>query len=97
MSTNDRVSIWYARLGYLSVDKLKVMVSKNLVNGLSNLLLLIVVIYVKVVNIERQIIYHLTSLFPGIKLVVNIERHIVFHLTSLFPGVELYWNTFIAI
>ena len=84
MSTNDRVSIWHARLGYLSVDKLKVMVSKNLVNGLSNLLLLIVVMYVKVVNIERQIVYHLTSLFPRVKLVVIIERHIVFHLIVSF-------------
>jgi hypothetical protein len=34
MSTNDGASIWHARLGHLSMDKLKVMVLKNLVNGL---------------------------------------------------------------
>ncbi|XP_077251790.1 uncharacterized protein LOC143891015 [Tasmannia lanceolata] len=37
MSTNDGASIWYARLGHISMDKLKVMVNKNLVNGLPNL------------------------------------------------------------
>ena len=35
MSTNDGASIWHVRLGHLSMNNLKVMVSKNLVNGLS--------------------------------------------------------------
>jgi hypothetical protein len=34
MSTNDGASIWHARLGHLSMDKLKAMVLKNLVKGL---------------------------------------------------------------
>jgi len=34
MSTNDGASIWRARSGHLSMDKLKVIVLKNLVNGL---------------------------------------------------------------
>ena len=34
MSTNDGASIWHARLGHLSMDKLKAMVLKNLVQGL---------------------------------------------------------------
>jgi hypothetical protein len=34
MSTNDGASIWHARLGHLSMDKLKTMVLKNLVKRL---------------------------------------------------------------
>jgi hypothetical protein len=34
MSSNDGASIWHARLGHLSMDKLKAMVLKNLVKGL---------------------------------------------------------------
>ena len=36
-SSNDNTSIWHARLGHLNMDKLKVMVQKNLVHGLPNL------------------------------------------------------------
>jgi hypothetical protein len=34
MSTNDGASIWHAKLGHLSMDKLKAMALKNLVKGL---------------------------------------------------------------
>jgi len=34
MSTNDGASIWHARLGHLSMDKLKIMLSKILLNEL---------------------------------------------------------------
>lgn len=37
MNTDDGASIWHAILGHLSMDKLKFMVNKNLVNELHNL------------------------------------------------------------
>ncbi|KAG7551025.1 Zinc finger CCHC-type [Arabidopsis thaliana x Arabidopsis arenosa] len=37
MSTNDNVFIWHARLGHINMTKLKVMVNKDLVNGLPKL------------------------------------------------------------
>lgn len=37
LSSNENVSLWHARLGHVNLDKLKVMVRKNLVNGLPNL------------------------------------------------------------
>ncbi|KAJ3679560.1 hypothetical protein LUZ60_017571 [Juncus effusus] len=37
MSNNDGVSVWHARLGHVGIDKLKAMVSRNLVNGLPSL------------------------------------------------------------
>lgn len=37
LSINDNVSLWHARLGHVSLDKLKVMVRKNLVNDLPSL------------------------------------------------------------
>lgn len=37
MSSNENAHLWHARLGHLSMDKLKVMVKKDLVNGLPNL------------------------------------------------------------
>ena len=37
MSTNDNASLWHARLGHLNMDKLKVMINKNLVDGLPHI------------------------------------------------------------
>ncbi|KAJ3680984.1 hypothetical protein LUZ60_015473 [Juncus effusus] len=37
MSNNDGVSVWHARLGHVGIDKLKAMVSRNLVNELPSL------------------------------------------------------------
>ncbi|CAM8920044.1 unnamed protein product [Rhodiola kirilowii] len=37
VSCNENASLWHARLGHLSFDKLKVMVRDNLVNGLPSL------------------------------------------------------------
>lgn len=37
LSSNDNVSLWHARLGHVSLDKVKVMIRKNLVNDLPNL------------------------------------------------------------
>jgi len=36
MSKNDGTAIWHTRLGHLSMDKLRAMVSKSLVSGLPN-------------------------------------------------------------
>ncbi|XP_070008775.1 uncharacterized mitochondrial protein AtMg00300-like [Nicotiana sylvestris] len=37
MSSNDNTHLWHARLGHLSMDKLKAMVKLNLLKGLPNL------------------------------------------------------------
>ena len=67
LSANYGASIWHARLGHLRMDKLKAIVSKNLVNELSNLSYFGCVMYVKAVNMEMHIVFHLTSLFLGVK------------------------------
>ncbi|KAM1031938.1 hypothetical protein ACFX2I_035575 [Malus domestica] len=37
VSCNENASLWHARLGHVNMEKLKVMVQKNLVNGLLNI------------------------------------------------------------
>lgn len=62
MGKNDGASIWHARLGNLSVDKLKVMVLKNLVNGLPKLNTFgNGEVCVKGVNMAKHIVFHLIS------------------------------------
>ena len=38
MSINNGTSIWHARLGYIIFFKLKIMMQKSLVSGLSNII-----------------------------------------------------------